>query len=156
MPKNWCFGTVVLEKTLESPLDCKKIKPVNPKGNQLWIFIGWTDAEAPVLWPPDAKSWLEKTLRLGNIWGQDEKQVKEDEMLGWHHNSMDMGLSKLWEIVKDREALCATVQELDNLGITDITDTSRSIYQILFKIRKCYFQKGLLSQTKYVQNRELN
>ena len=69
---------------------------------------------------------------------------------------MDMGLSKLWEIVKDREALCATVQELDNLGITDITDTSRSIYQILFKIRKCYFPKGLLSQTKSVQNRELN
>ena len=81
-PKNWCFQTVVLEKTLESPLDSKEIKPVNPKGNQLWIFIGRTDAEAPILWPPDAKSWLiEKDPDAGKDWGQEEKWVAEDEMV---------------------------------------------------------------------------
>ena len=83
--KNWCFWTVVLEKTLESPLDCKDIKPVNPKGNQLWIFIGRTDAEAPILWPPDAKSWLiGKYPDAGKDWGQ-EKGTREDEMVEWHH-----------------------------------------------------------------------
>jgi len=85
-PKNWCFWTVVLEKTLESPLDCK-IKPVNPKGNQPWIFIGTTDAEAetPILWPPDAKSELiGKDPGAGKDWGQDEKEATEDEMSGWH------------------------------------------------------------------------
>jgi len=85
--KNWCFQTVVLEKTLESPLDCKEIKPVNPKGNQSWIFIGRTDAEAkaPILWPPDAKSWLTgKDPDTGKDWGQ-EKETTKDEMVGWYH-----------------------------------------------------------------------
>ena len=87
-PKNWCFWTVVLEKTLESPLDCKEIQPVNPKGNQSWICIGRTDAEAetPVLWPPDVKSWLiGKDPDAGKDWGQEEKGMTEDEMAGWHH-----------------------------------------------------------------------
>ena len=85
-PKNWCFQTVVLEKTLETPLDCKEIKPVNPKGNQPWIFIRRTDAEAPILWPPDVKSWLiEKDPDAGKDWGQEEKGTTEDEMVGWHH-----------------------------------------------------------------------
>ena len=78
------------EKTLECPLDCKEIKPVNPTGNQLWIFIGRTDAEAeaPILWPPDGKnSVLEKTLILGKIEGQEEKGMTEDEMVGWHHQT---------------------------------------------------------------------
>jgi len=84
-PKNWCFQTVVLEKTLESPLDSKEIKPVNPKENQHWILIGRTDAEAPILWPPDAKSWLiGKDPDAGKDWGQKEKGVTEDEMIGWH------------------------------------------------------------------------
>ena len=88
--KNWCFSTVVLEKTLESPVDCKEIKPVNPKGNQSWIFIGRTDAEAeaeaPILWPPDAKSWLiKKDPDAGKNWRQEEKGTTEDEMVGWHH-----------------------------------------------------------------------
>ena len=86
--KNWCFWTVVLEKTLESPLDCKEIQPVHFKGNQSWIFIGRTDAEGetPVLWPPDAKSWLIwKDPGAGKDWGQDEKGMTEDEMVGWHH-----------------------------------------------------------------------
>ena len=88
VPKNWCFWTVVLEKTLESPLDCKNIKPVNPKGNHSWIFIGRTDAEAeaPILWPPDAKNWLiGKAPDAGKDWRQEEKGTTEEEMVGCHH-----------------------------------------------------------------------
>ena len=84
-PKNWCFWTVVLKK---SPLDCKEIQQVNPKGNQSWIFIERTDAEAetPILWPPDVKSWLiGKDPNAGKDWGQKEKGATEDEMAGWHH-----------------------------------------------------------------------
>ena len=86
--KKWCFWTVVLEKTLESPLGCKEIKPVNPKGNQPWILTGKTDAEAeaPIFWPLDEKSPLiEKDLVAGKDWGQEEKGAIEDEMAGWHH-----------------------------------------------------------------------
>ena len=85
---NWCFWTMVLEKTLESPLDCKEIQPVQPKGDQSWVFIGWTDAEAetPILWPLDAKSWLiGKDPDAGKDWGQEKKGTTEDEMVGWHH-----------------------------------------------------------------------
>ena len=83
--KNWCFWTVVLEKTLENPLDNKKIQPVHPKGNQSWVFIGRTDAEAPILWLPDVKSWLiGKDPSAGKDWRQ-EKGMTEDEMVGWHH-----------------------------------------------------------------------
>ena len=87
-PKNWCFQTVVLEKTLESPLDCKEIQPVHPKGDQSWVFIEGTDAEAetPILWPPDVKSWLIwKDPDAWMDWGQEEKGMTEDEMAGWHH-----------------------------------------------------------------------
>ena len=86
--KNWCFWTVVLEKTLESPLESKEIKPVDPKGNQSWIFIGRTDAEAevPILWPPDVKNWLiRKDPDAGKDSRQDEKRTTEDEMVEWHH-----------------------------------------------------------------------
>ena len=86
VPENWCFLTVVLEKILESPLDCKEIKPVNYKGNQSWIFTGKTDAEAPILQLLDAKSWLiGKDPDAGKDWGQEEKGVKEHEIIGWHH-----------------------------------------------------------------------
>ena len=88
VPKHWCFWTVVLEKTLESPLDCREIKSVNPKGNQSWIFIGRTDAEAaaPIFWPPDMKSWLfGKNPDAGKDWGQEEKGATEDEMVRWYH-----------------------------------------------------------------------
>ena len=85
-PKNWCFWTVVLKKTLESPWDSKEIKPVNPKGNQSWIFIGKTDAEASILWPSDVKNWLTGTdLDSGKGWRQKENAMTEDEMVGWHH-----------------------------------------------------------------------
>ena len=88
VPKNWCFWTVVLGKTLESSLDCKEIQPVHPNRDQSWVFIGRTDAEAetPVLWPFDAKSWLiGKVPDAGRDWGQEEKGTTEDEMAGWHH-----------------------------------------------------------------------
>ena len=101
--KNWRFRTVVLEKTLKSPLDCKEIKPVSPKGNQCWIFIGRTDVEAPILWSPDAKSqFIGKDLDAGKDGGQEEKGATEDEIVGWQH-SMNMSLSKLRDRVKDRE-----------------------------------------------------
>ena len=84
--KNWCFCTVVLEKTLESPLDCKEIQPVNPKGDQSWVFIGRTDAETAILWPPDVKNWLiGKDPDAVKDWRQEEKGTTEDEMVGWHH-----------------------------------------------------------------------
>ena len=86
--KNWCVWTVVLEKTLECPLDCKEIQPVQPKGDQSWVFIGSTDAEAetPILWPLDVKNWLiGKDSDAGRDWGQEEKGTTEDEMAGWHH-----------------------------------------------------------------------
>ena len=86
VPKNWCFRIVLLEKTLESPLGCKEVKPVNPKGDQPWIFIGRTDAEVPILWPPDVKSRLiRKDTDAGKVWGQEEVWLTEDEMVGWHH-----------------------------------------------------------------------
>ena len=102
----------MLEKTLESLLDCKEIKPVNPKGNQSWIFIGGTDAEdeAPILWPPDAKSWLtEKTLMLGKIEGGRRRGQQRMRCLDGTSNLMDMSLNKLRDMVKDREAWCAVV-----------------------------------------------
>ena len=88
VPKNWCFWTAVLEKTLMSPLDCKEIQPVPPKGDQSWVFIGRSDVEAetPILRTPDGKSWLiGKDLDAGEDWGQEEKWTREDEMVGWHH-----------------------------------------------------------------------
>ena len=112
VPKNWCFWTVVLDKTLESPLDCKEIHPVHSKGDQSWLFIGRTDAEAetPVLWPPHAKSWLTgKDPDAGRDWWQEKKGQQRMRLPDGIPDSMDMSLSELWEMVMDREAWRAVI-----------------------------------------------
>ena len=115
--KNWCFWTGVLEKTLESPLDCKLIQSVNPKGNQYWIFIGKTDAEAetPILWPPDAKNWfIGKDPDAGKDWRWEEKGQQRIRWLDGTTDVINLNLNRLRKLVIDRETWCAAVHGVAN------------------------------------------
>ena len=153
----------MLEKTLESPLDCKEIQPVYPKGNQSWIFIGRTDAEGetPILCPPDVKNWLIwKDPDAGKDWRQEEKGTTEDEMVGWHHrlNGHEstqllnlMSLSKFQELVMDREAWCPTVHEVtkSQISLSDWTELNwMHASKVMIKI--------LQAKLKQYVNRELS
>ena len=131
-----------VEKTLESPLDCKEIKPVNSKGNQPWIFIASTDTEAPILWPPDAKSQLtRKDSGAGKYWSQEEKGMTEDEMIVWHHCLTDMSLSKLQEMEKDREAWSAIVHGVSK-SWTQLSKWTTAILQEKTEVQKCSITLG--------------
>ena len=134
-PKNWCFWTVVLEKTLESSLGCKKIQPVHSEGDQPWDFFGRNDAKAetPVLWPPHVKSWLiGKDSDGGRDWGQEEKGTIEDEMARCHHWLMDMSLSDLRELVMDRDALRAAIHGVakSQTWLSDFTFTFNILHLV--------------------------
>ena len=119
VPKNWCFWLVVLEKTLESLLDSKQIKPVNPKGNQPWIFTGRTEAEGPVLWPPVVKNCLTgKEPDAGKDWSKRTRGLQRMRLLDSITYSVDVNLSKLWEIVEDRGVWCATVLGMAESNMT--------------------------------------
>ena len=142
-PKNWCFWTVVLEKTLESPLDCKEIQSVHLKGKQSWIFIGRTNAEAetPILWPPNGKSWLIcKNPDSGKDWRWEEKGTTEDEMVGWHHWLDGHEFEQAPRVVMDREAWGAAVHGVTKswTSLSDWTELNqyylKEIYCIITRV----------------------
>ena len=154
---------MLLEKTLESPLDCKEFQPVNPKGNQSWIFIGRTDAEAeiPILWPPDAKNWfIGKDPDAGKDWRQEEKGMTEDELVGimdW----MDMNLSKLQELVMDREAWSAVFYGVTKswTWLSDWTDIRDNVWEIHIylhcNVTRCYPSSKHQSQSRHKKGKNI-
>ena len=134
--KNWCLWAMMLEKTLESPLESKEIKPVNPKGNQPWILIGRTDTEAPILRPSDMKSWLTgKDPDAGKDWRQEDKGTTEDEMVGWHHRFNGHGFEQTPEDGEGQEAWCAAVHGVAKSWTylsNWTTTTNWTLYQVNF------------------------
>ena len=153
--KNWCFWTAVLEKTLESPLDCEEIQPVHPKGDQSWVFSGRNDAKAetPVLWPPHAKSWLiEKDSDAGRDWGQEEKGTTEDEMAGWHH-WLDGHESQWTRGVGDGQGglACCDSWGRKESDTTEWLIWSDLIWELLLIICKLYWLKRIFGYLKYFQ-----
>ena len=140
--KNWCFWTVVLEKTLESPLECMEIQPVHSKGDQSWVFIGRTDfeAETPILWPHDAKSWLIwKDPDAGKDWGQEERGTTEDEMAGWHHRLNGHGSG--WTLgVGDGQGgpACCSSQGQKESGTTEQLNWSETEVSEKLRVHFCW------------------
>ena len=159
--KNWCFWIVVLEKMLESPWDSREIKPINPKGNQPWIFIGRTDAEAeaPILWPPDAKSLLTgKDPDAGKDWGQEEKRTKENKMVGWHHWLNEHEFEQALGDGQGQKAWCAAVTGSQRVGHDWVTEQQQQIpHNFILKTgfasneSRCWFLRCLLSTLSFHQ-----
>ena len=142
-PKNGCFWIVVLERTLESPLESKEIKPVNPKGNQLWIFTGRTDAEAPIPWPPGVESQpIGKDSDARKDWGQEDKGETEDEMVGWHHRLNGYEFEQTQETVKDRGAWHAAVHGVTK-SQTQLSNWRTTTIQIAYQILAIHPESGL-------------